>query len=395
MENNNPTPDKMQGEDNNFLTDFANEAKQHNNNLTSELQNLIDTENNLKQLVKSEIKFSKPMLTNNENAIIYPNTINVIQGAAGAHKSMLAEIISAAILKLNGIETDTLNFKRTTFDLSYIVVYIDTERNLKDQLPFAIQQILKKAGIQKTAQHDCFRYTSLLNIERKKRFDVLKEYIEHLRKESSKPLFIVLDVSTDCIEDFNKVDQSMKLIDLMNMAINQTDLVFLCIIHENPKSDKARGHFGTELLNKASTVMQVGFEKNKEVETDILKIKFLKCRSTAKHSPIYCKYSNTEKTLIKCDNADMVELQNNKAVKADVDAVADELQQMLKTGEPMPKNDVISHLMTFFNASERTIQARLNEVENQKLSIFNADGISCNLKNYISNKKAYLKLDKI
>ena len=58
---------------------------------------------------------------------------------------------------------------------------------------------------------------------------------------------MVVDVTTDCIRDFNRSDDSLELIDLMNEAINTYDVTFLYLIHENPGASKARGHLGTEL----------------------------------------------------------------------------------------------------------------------------------------------------
>ena len=39
-------------------------------------------------------------------------------------------------------------------------------------------------------------------------------------------------------------------------------LMYKKLVKANPKSEKARGHFGTELMNKASTVIQVSYEKD-------------------------------------------------------------------------------------------------------------------------------------
>ena len=89
----------------------------------------------------------------------------------------------------------------------------------------------------------------------------------------------------------------MKLIDMMNQSINRYDVTFLYLIHENPvNTDKAPGHLGTEILNKASTVIQIGFEKDAQNHnTDLINVNFLKCRSSKKHDPFYVQYSDTGK----------------------------------------------------------------------------------------------------
>jgi hypothetical protein len=136
-----------------------------------------------------------------------------------------------------------------------------------------------------------FDYISLLEFGREERFDMLNiVFRARIRKKFPMHIFIVLDVITDCVFNFNDTKDSMKLIDMMNQTINRYDVTFLCLIHENPGSaDKARGHLGTEILNKASTVIQIGFEKDAQNHnTDLLKVAYFKCRSSKKHEPFLC-----------------------------------------------------------------------------------------------------------
>ena len=173
------------------------------------LQIVLATHLKLKDIKSNEIIFSAPILKQGENAVIFPHTINVIQGQAGVHKSRLAENICSAFLKLHKSNNELLGFKRTSFDTKHTVVYIDTERNLAEQLPFALQNIQKMAGYEKAEHPLNYEYASLLQIDRKQRFSALNEYLDHIRKSTDTPLFIVLDVSTDCIEDFNKTDKDL------------------------------------------------------------------------------------------------------------------------------------------------------------------------------------------
>jgi predicted ATPase len=173
-------------------------------NISGNLKIVLATREKLKERKASEIRFSEPVLKQGENAVIFPHTINVIQGQAGVHKSRLAENICAAFLKLNGNQNELLGFSRLNFNATHTVVYVDTERNLSEQLPFALQSIQMKAGYNRADHPSNFEYISLLQINRKDRFAALDEYLNHLKKSIQSPLFIVLDVSTDCIEHFNK-----------------------------------------------------------------------------------------------------------------------------------------------------------------------------------------------
>lgn len=355
------------------------------------LQKLLATHEKLKELKASNIKFSRPIMLQRDKPVIFPHTINVIQGQAGVHKSRLAENLCSAFMRNRNCENELLGFKRDNYDTTHTVVYVDTERNLSEQLPFALQSIQIKAGYEKTEHPICFDYISLLEISRKERFSALNEYLDRLRKTLDTPLFIVLDVSTDCIEDFNKTSDSMELIDLMNIAINEHNVVFLCLIHENPKSDKARGHFGTELMNKASTVMQVAFEKDSENNpTELIRVKYMKCRSTRRHDPFYVKYSDDEKGLVLADASDISQVVNNRKHKASNEDLIDFIELNLGDGTAMARPNLIDLLSAEFKASARTIESRLKDIIEQDSELFNQNGDNCRLsKDNIDKKVIY------
>ncbi|WP_460562188.1 hypothetical protein [Ferruginibacter profundus] len=305
----------------------------------------------------------------------------------------MAENICAAFLKQHDCKNELLGFKRVNFDSAHTVVYVDTERNLSEQLPFALQSIQMKAGYALEAHPYNFEYISLLQINRKERFTALNEYLNHIRETTKSPLFIVLDVSTDCIEDFNKTDKSMELIDLMNMAINEHNVIFLCLIHENPKSDKARGHFGTELMNKSSTVMQVGFEKDaSQNDTDIIRVKYLKCRSSARHTPFYIKYSDEAKGLVLANTSDISAVINNRKQKASNEDIIEFIEMYLGDGTSLTRTELLEKLCKDFKASIRTIESRLTDIMCSAKEMFNQDGEPCKLSKETKDKIVYYKL---
>lgn len=351
------------------------------------LSKIMLTTEKIKKIKENDIRFADPILRQNDNAIIFPHTINVIQGQAGVHKSRLAEFICAAMLKRNGFNKELLGYKRENFEANNTVVYVDTERNQSEQFPYALQCIQINAGYDKKEHPENFKYISLLEITRKERFTVLDEYLKLLKQETENPLFIVLDVSTDCIEDFNKTDKSMELIDLMNVAINEHNVVFLCLIHENPKSEKARGHFGTELMNKASTVIQVSYEKDaKQIDTNLIKIRYLKCRSTARHEPFFALYSEEQKGLILASKDDIQEVMSGKKQKADLMLVCEHLEMYLGDYTNLTRRELLDKLIEALDASEKTIEDRLKEIFINKTPLFNQNGQECFLEKDKSEK---------
>ncbi len=339
----------------------------------NKLARLLASQQQIKENKGKPISFSQPILWQKENPVFFPKTINVIQGKAGVHKSRLAETICASLLKTPESNRDLLDFKRSILS-RYAVCYVDTERNLSDQLPYSLQQIQLKAGYTIQDHPYGFDYISLLEFAREERFEMLNMYIDHIRKKFPMHLFIVLDVITDCVFNFNDTKDSMKLIDMMNQTINRYDVTFLALIHENPgNTDKARGHLGTEILNKASTVVQIGFEKDAENHnTNLIKVAYLKCRSSKKHDPFYVQYSDTEKGLVIADLTTIQETMDSRNHKASLDSTLEFIGAFLT--EPMPRKEFIEKLCVEMNCKERTVEARLKSIITHSFAIPVGDG---------------------
>ena len=355
---------------------------------------LLATQNKLTKRKAETITRTQPILTLSEQGVIYPRTINIIQGKAGVHKSRLAETICSALIKNLDCRNDLLGFK-TNILTRPTVCYVDTERNHSEQFPYALQQILQKAGYSKEDTPHNFDYISLLEVPRKDRFKALTEYLEYIRKKFSGHLVIVLDVVTDCIKDFNRSEDSMQLIDLMNESINKYDVTFIGLIHENPGSiDKARGHLGTELMNKSSTVIQVGFEKGKNGQpTDLIVLNFLKTRSTKRFDSIYLSYCETTKGLVVADPDMISDVIQSRKTKADIPQLLGFLRSYLT--EPISNQTLITELAEEFDCSSKSIRNRLKEIMDKQFPIKNLQDTLCYLTKNRNGKEMFYSLSPI
>lgn len=345
------------------------------------VRKMLQTSEKLRQRKASDISFQPALILRNDEAILFPKTINAIQGQTGAHKSRFAEVLCAVILKEAYCESKLLGFDKGKQASLFHILYVDTERNLDDQLPFALQRLQELAGYQKSDNPSRFHYTSLLEVDRTARFKALEEFIEHLRRQiGDGPLFVVLDVTSDCIDDFNRTESSLQLLDMMNIAINRQNVTFLCILHENPGSEKMRGHLGTELSNKSSTVIQVAFEKDaRHNDTNMLKVTFKKCRSTKRHEPFYMKYSEIGNELVLADEIDLTILDNAKKTKAPTDEIKELLTELLGNQQRLKRADLIKKLCECTKASENTIENRLRGLRETGTTIKDLKGVSCTL----------------
>ena len=363
------------------LNDPANATEEGKHSYSENLLKIFKAKQQLREAKSRKIVFTNPLIMREANPVIFPNTINVIQGQAGVHKSRLAEILCSCILMQAYPDDDKLLGFIRNYTKDSCVLYVDTERNTKEQFPYALQSIQQKAGYSVEDHPENFDYITLLDIRRTERFQALKEYLDDFRsKHPEKNIFIVLDVTTDCIKDFNRTDDSMELIDLMNQYINEYDVTFLALIHENPGGAKARGHLGTEIMNKASTVIQVGFEKDaSQNDTDLIRVKYLKCRSTKRLDSFHIKYSQEAKGLVLADASEVSEFINKRKHKAGTNDIIEYLETYLGDGQPMKNADLMDKLCADFKASSKTVQDRLKVILTEETEIFNANRQPCKL----------------
>ena len=355
---------------------------------------LLKTQTRLTQRKAEDIEKIPPILMQGEEGVIFPRTVNIILGKTGVHKSRLAEIMCSALIKHPDCNNTLLGFK-CTMEEEYTVCYVDTERNLTEQFPFALQQILLKAGYQKQDTPDHFDYISLLEIRRKDRFKALSEYLNYVRKKFTGHIIIVLDVITDCVADFNRSDESMEFLDMINRAGNQYNATFIAVIHENPgTSNKARGHLGTEITNKSTNTIRIGFEKESNGRASkLIAIEFRKARNSEGGRMVYATFCEEEQGLILADENIISKVAQSRQIKAGIPELISSLKVHLQ--EPTSNRDIINKMTKEFACSDKIIRRRLKEIYDNKIALKNNEGNTCYLIKNQKGKEVYYELSPI
>ncbi|MFD1874435.1 hypothetical protein [Hymenobacter bucti] len=357
--------------------------------LNSYLDHLLATRQELRERVAGTVARAEPILHQNGQGIIWPHTINLIQGQTGTHKSRVAELICSILIARQELRGETLGLALDSLpEHPYSVCYVDTERNLQEQFIQAIQTMKQRAGYAYHEHPAHFDYNSLLDIPRTDRLEALRQYLDHIRGRMAGHLLIILDQLADCVADFNDPKESMLLTDLLNVMVNKQDVTFLCIIHENPGGSKARGHLGTEGANKASTVLQVGFLKSASgTPSDVLQMKYIKRRSGAPNLTFRVQYDAEKGELVWADkDAEKAALDGRKLTAIPSEVIA-ELGALL--AKPLPVTQLKIQLSEKLEACEKTIGHRLDELITKQTKVPDANGVLCTLK---QEKKGNRKL---
>lgn len=338
------------------------------------LDRLLNSNKQLENISSQQIVFSPAWLSMGDIPIIAKGTINLIQGKAGSHKSRLSEVFCAVLLGQKPI----LNFSRYK-SAGYCVAYIDTERNCIEDFPAAIQRVRTLAGMTGTQQSSNFYPVSIKQETRENRLQAVKTWIGYVQEDmkdrgvSDWNLFVVLDVVTDCARSFNNDTDSLALFDYVGNLCEQTGAAFLLLLHENPGTEKARGHIGTEGLNKANTQIQIGYERGESGEdTDIIKLKFLKTRNAKKPEPVYLQFSQIEKTLVLADKERLKEVLSEKTKAGNLEVAAEAVGRVFAGRGEVKHKEMISGLIEELGISDRTARIRISDIITGSVPVNNA-----------------------
>ncbi|GAA3522305.1 bifunctional DNA primase/helicase [Aquimarina addita] len=358
---------------------------------------LKQTQQVLKETMAKDIVEIPTLLSHKDEGVIFSQSINIIQGKSGTHKSRLAQTICSAFLKKENCNNELLAFTRNP-DKPCFVCYVDTERNLANQFPKALQEIQVDAGYDITEDPRNFAYTSLVNTKRSDRYKALCDFIIYVQKDVQKEehLIIVLDVVSDCIMDFNNTQNSLDLIDMLNTTINKQDVTFIAVIHENPHPNdkKARGHLGSEMLNKSTVTFRMAFENEKqETPDDLIVIHFPKNRNGKKPKPSHIEFCEATKRLVLASNDRIKQVQSVKNNKGNLGEIIEFLSSYV-TGVVSGKT-MVADLCQTFSCGNRTMRERLKELCSNYYEIPDANNVPCSLVKTQKGREVFYQLEKI
>lgn len=216
---------------------------------------------------------------------VIENSSTVIQGQTGHGKSTWAETFCAALL--SGGREDTLPNLERASERNFCVLYLDTERSDK-QRARALQRIREASGRARVEDRGDLELVPF-DVSKEDAVPTFEEIVSDMRRRMDETgrgefgLLVCLDVVTDLMRDgLTDVAQVSAFMDAANglKKLPRTSLCF--VIHENPgPNNKARGHAGTELTNKADQVFQA--VKDRDVfELRNLKNREAQCRKALK-----------------------------------------------------------------------------------------------------------------
>ena len=171
---------------------------------------------------------------------------SLIIGKAKSRKSFFVNIaVSTAI-------SNDLILKRFRGDLprkQSDVLYFDTEQG-KYHVQLALKRICRQVNIEEPTNLHVYHLRSKTPMER-------LQIIESVIYANSKTGFVIIDGIKDLVTSINDEEQATMISSKLMKWSEERNIHIVTVLHQNKSDNNARGHIGTELINKAETVLSV------------------------------------------------------------------------------------------------------------------------------------------
>lgn len=176
-------------------------------------------------------------------------TLGNFSAVIGKAKSKKTFLITMALATAIRNELILDKFKATFQEDKSKVLFFDTE-----QSKFHVQKVVKRvchlAQVWEPKNLDCFGLRSVSTQER-------IEAIEYAINTISGIGLVVIDGVRDLVKNINCPEESTDIVGRLMKWSEEKDIHIIVVLHQNKGDNNARGHLGTEVINKAESTISV------------------------------------------------------------------------------------------------------------------------------------------
>ena len=169
-------------------------------------------------------------------------------GKAKAKKTFNVSAIVAASLAGRQV----LNYRAHLPEGKRRILYVDTEQS-RFHCHNVLERILRLAGLPTTTDNENLDFICLREYTPAVRIGV----IDYALRQNKGYGLVIIDGIRDLMLDINSTSESVEVINKMMEWSSKYDLHIHCVLHLNKGDNNVRGHIGTEMNNKAETVLVI------------------------------------------------------------------------------------------------------------------------------------------
>ena len=137
------------------------------------------------------------------------------------------------------------------------ILYVDTEQSHYHCLK-VMKRILRLAGLPDDRDNEHLEFLALRKYTPEQRIRIVEQAIYNTPDIG----LVIIDGIRDMVYDINSPGESTRIISKLMQWTDDRQIHIHTILHQNKGDENARGHIGTELNNKAETVLLVEKDKS-------------------------------------------------------------------------------------------------------------------------------------
>ena len=182
-------------------------------------------------------------------------TLGNFSASIGKAKSKKTFNVSAIVASaLSG--SSVLHYRSTFPENKRKILYIDTEQG-RYHCQLVLKRILRLADLPEYKNPDNLIMLALRKFSPKLRLAIVEQAIGIIPDLG----LVIIDGIRDFLYDINSSSESTDIISKFMQWTDDRQIHIHTVLHQNKNDEHARGHIGTELNNKAETIMQVEVDK--------------------------------------------------------------------------------------------------------------------------------------
>jgi hypothetical protein len=186
-----------------------------------------------------------------ESIVATLGNISTVIGRAKSRKTYFVSLLAGLFLR--GEQLPSAPQLRATLPPDKrSVLYVDTEQGRYHALK-VLRRIVRIAGLPEDQQPENLHYLSLRPYNPVQRLQAIGYALEHLNNVG----VIVIDGSRDMVYDINSPQEATTAVNQLMRWTDDLQVHCINIIHQNKNDLHARGHLGSELINKSESVISV------------------------------------------------------------------------------------------------------------------------------------------
>ncbi|MCW3108468.1 MAG: hypothetical protein JWQ09_2974 [Segetibacter sp.] len=203
---------------------------------------------------EKDIQQPEPTITIAGAAVASPGNITGISAAAKAGKTACTSVMIAGAISLNGEIDGFTDLEVLPNPTGKAVIHFDTEQSEADQQS-NLNTVLRRANFTSTPNY--YRSYNIRQLGLNDYQKTTNNICELCNEAFNGVHLIVIDGGADYIASVNDEAAAYNIVQYFTHLSIKYNCPVIVIVHQNPGSDKERGHFGSEIQRKCYGLLSI------------------------------------------------------------------------------------------------------------------------------------------